>query len=1393
MNISVGYYLHVTYFFLLYYKNLINSKPLKIAVRSLTKAIFLFFLATLTIPATGFAADGAWNVDADGDWSAGANWAGGIIADGAGFTADFNSIDITGHRIVTLDSDRTIDSLIFGDTAPSNHNWNLAGTFTLTLHPSPVITVNDLGTGSATINTVIAGSNGFTKNGIGTLVLSGINTYTGTTTIDAGVLALEGGSAIHDSGAVVLSDIAGATLRLGANETIGSLAGGGTTGGNVNLQGFTLTTGGNDTDTSYGGIISGTGGLTKAGTGRMILSGASTYTGATAVNAGVLNIQNSTALGTTAGGVTVADGAALEMQGGIAVGAEALQISGTGISNTGALLNVSGDNSWAGIITLGSASRINSASGDLTLSNTITGLNHDLTIGGAGDTIISGIIDTGTGTLTKDGAGALTLSGANTYTGGTTLSVGTLNINNAAALGGAAGVFTITGGAIDNTSGGSITLSNNNAQAWDGDFTFTGNNALNLGTGAVTLGADRQVTISASELTVGGIIGDGGNAYSLTKAGAGTLTLSGNNTYTGLTTIIAGTLNLTGDNTVATGGVTVTSGTLNLGSATALGTGTLALNGGTIDNSSGGSLTLTTNNVQAWDGDFTFTGNNALNLGTGAVTLGADRQVTISASELTVGGIIGDGGNAYSLTKAGAGTLTLSGANTYTGLTTLSAGTLNLTGDNTAATGGVTLTSGTLNLGSATALGTGTLTLNGGTIDNSSGNSLTLTTNNAQTWGGDFAFTGNNALNLGTGAVTLGADRQVTTSASELTVGGIIGDGGNAYSLTKAGAGTLTLDGVNTYTGSTIVNAGTLNLNEDLTTSSLVFSGAGIVNLAADKNITNAITNTSGATIGTLNYLGNSTTGGNIGTSNVNEDLTAVNVMAGTLTLNHNIFAATTILNDAAVVDISSNNLTIGGALNMLGASKLMLDILDSTTSGSITVTGAAGIPSTVLVDLNITSGQYIPHGTTFLAIDGTGGVVTGGNTVTDNIPYVSFTTTGGEDLTLVASRSGTGFDSWAKTDNSKAAGRALEDAGSNNPSGDMLTVLNTMEALQTSEVEGALTQMTPQIDRGIIDAGNAALGQNVQAISNHLKYKRTGGSSGVSTGDEYGTVNDVWIKAFGTYTIQKDRKEVRGYRARIAGAAIGADVLSRGNKTAGLGLGYSNNKIESSRTSKTNTTVDNLQLSLYYGYDSELNYMPQDLVYLDLIGAFGWNTYDASRTISFSSINRTAKSSYDGQQYTMYAEAGYHAPINSTTDFIPFLSLQYTRLNVDGYTEKDAGALSLNVDSQAYNTLGLGVGMKLASKIRTEHFDMLRELRVRWLYDLIADEMETTSKFAGGGAAFATKGARPSRHTFDVGGSLGFITNKNFTVDFDYDYSMKEDYKSHDGSAVLKFGVLLP
>jgi T5SS/PEP-CTERM-associated repeat protein/autotransporter-associated beta strand protein len=277
---------------------------------------------------------------------------------------------------------------------------------------------------------------------------------------------------------------------------------------------------------------------------------------------------------------------------------------------------------------------------------------------------------TGAGALEIIGAGVLTLTGNNAYSGGTILNAGTLDINSASAIG--TGLFTINGGAIRNNSGADLTLTTNNAQDWNGSFTFDGNRGINFGDGPVALNANITITTvngaggGGHPLTIGGNIS---GPFSLTENGATgpTVALAGNNTYTG--------------------GTTLNSGILAIDSPTALGTGPLTINGGNIDNNSGAGLTLSGNNSQFWNGNFTYNGSDTLNLGTGPVVLGANVTVTTNGGhELTEGGNIS---GAFSLTKNGTGTgipggeLTVSGNNTYTGGTNVLAGALVVTGAGT--------------------------------------------------------------------------------------------------------------------------------------------------------------------------------------------------------------------------------------------------------------------------------------------------------------------------------------------------------------------------------------------------------------------------------------------------------------------------------------------------------------------------------------------------------------------------------------------------------------------------------------------------------------------------------------------------------------------------------------
>jgi autotransporter-associated beta strand protein len=256
------------------------------------------------------------------------------------------------------------------------------------------------------------------------------------------------------------------------------------------------------------------------------------------------------------------------------------------------------------------------------------------------DVIVAGALNA-TGILAGAGSvgitsGTATLSNNNTFTGGVTLSSGTLNLNNAGALG--TGTFRINGGTIDNTSGGSLTLTNSVTRIVNANFTFTGSNNLNLGTAGVSLGTaagtSRTVTVSGGTLTIGGAIANGTTANALTKAGAGTLTLTGANTYTGATTISAGTLTLSGTASLASNTITTAGGaTFDVSSHT----GTVTLSTSQTLNGTGTSSTGTINGNLTMGSTSPLTlsyasGNPTLTASNGALTLAAGNPVTVTTT-----------------------------------------------------------------------------------------------------------------------------------------------------------------------------------------------------------------------------------------------------------------------------------------------------------------------------------------------------------------------------------------------------------------------------------------------------------------------------------------------------------------------------------------------------------------------------------------------------------------------------------------------------------------------------------------------------------------------------------------------------------------------------------------
>jgi len=888
-------------------------------------------------------------------------------------------------------------------------------------------------------NATITG--GITKTGAGTLTLNGTNTYTGTTTINAGNLTISGGNAITDNGTVILANTAGVNFNVNASETIGTLQGGGITGGTVNIAASQTLTVNQTSDQTFAGVIAGaTGALTKTGANTLTLSGSNTYGGLTTINSGNLTISGGSAIADT-GTVILANTAGV----------------GFNVNSSETIASLQGGGSTGGVVTIAAGQTLTVAeTGTQSFAGALEGLGS-LTKSGEGTLTLSGSntnsgeVSVTTGTLALSGANALSsgISSLNatsstiSLTDGTgrtyTISNGGLNLNNATMrfdIGGTSDRLTFTNGAATLSGNNTIFLSDigsfsysspitlisaasgldggiwnlNSASAptgysyslnstataltlvavqnsafyyWKGgngstwgtannwtsdsagntlvagaptsnaDVVFAATGASNLSN---TLGADYTVntlSVSTVGVTIAGANTITANASSASayniSASSGTTAISANlaGSAAGLTKSGAGTLTLSGANTFG-GGLTLSAGTLNLNSAAAPGSGSITITGGTLDNTSGSSVTLSNNNAQNWNGDFTFTGTRDLNMGTGTVALGASRTVTVNGANLTVGGIIS--GTGYSLTKAGAGALTLGGANTYTGGTILGAG--------------------TLNINNASAIGAGAFTITGGTLDNTSGSSVTLSTNNAQTWNGDFVFTGTNDLNLGNGAVTMAASRQVTVNGGNLTVGGIIS--GSGFGLAKAGAGTLILGGANTYTGATNINAGTLR-----TSAADVIHNSSAVSIASGA----AFQLGGNDTVASISGAGNIALGSNTLTFGDTSNQTVSGTISGTGGLVKNSSGSITLSgnnNYSGNTTISAGTIRIGHD-NALGTGSLKLGV--SGTTASITFTSTDATDRTISNALTTFAGSS--WNTTF-GSTGTGNLSFGNSTSVD-------------------------------------------------------------------------------------------------------------------------------------------------------------------------------------------------------------------------------------------------------------------------------------------------------------------------------------------------------------------------------------------------------------------------
>ncbi|WP_369723044.1 autotransporter domain-containing protein [Bradyrhizobium sp. LLZ17] len=1102
----------------------------------------------------------------------------------------------------------------------------------------------------------------------------------------------------------------------------------------------------------YGTSTAGSAAITNNTYGQLIFSDTSSAANANITSGyyGFVGFDNSS----TAGSATIninSNGGTLNFHGTSTAGSATITNAGNAIfydtSTAGsATINNSGMLSFYGLSTAGNA----------VITNTnLTNFNQASTAGTAGITN-NGVLSFG-GSSTA--ASATITNNVATYfdgasTAGSAAITNTYNLVFSGTSTAGNAVITNNGGGIFNNSVGTTTFQGNstagNAQLINNDpsavFDFSGSSGPNgdnklsagsiAGDGTFYLGAN-ELTVGSNNLstTVSGVIADGGYSGgaggSLVKIGTGTLTLSGANTYTGGTTFAGGTVSVSSD--------------ANLGDLA----GSLTFNGGTLQ------VTGTAFNATA----------RTINLGAGGGTF--------DIADVTNDFVISQGVSGSTLTKSGAGTLTLTGAESFSGAT-VSAGTLafsaNATAGNAAITNAAQLVFATsATAGNATITNNNQLTFYG---HSTAGNAIIINSSNVL-FDGDSTPDNAQLTNVAPGAVinfytpglnsdgkisagsiagigrfdlngaalTVGSNNLSTTVTGVLTGDGIL----TGTSLIKVGAGTLTLAGINTYTGATIVDGGALGVSGSIAASS-------------------GVTVTSGAALGG---------GGTVGTTTVNA--------GGTL---------------AAGNGAANSSLNVVGSLALQSGAYYMVQI-NPATSSFANVTGTATLGGSTLKAV-YANGSYVAKQYAIL----TAGSVSGtfGSVVETNLPS-NFSRTLSYDATHAylnlildfVAPPGSGLSG-----NQQKVGNAI--INSFNANGGISLVYSGLTA-------AGLTQASGETAVGSQGTTFQAMGQFMGLLTDPSGAGRdTGGSVAPAYADSApaGAARDafamlakapptrtfeqrwsVWASGFaGSQTTDGNTAQgSNSATSRLFGTAAGAEYAFSPQTLAGFALAGGGTSF--SVTGGGSGRSDLFQAGAYVHHTNGPSYISAAL-------AYGRQDVTTDRTVTLAGVDRL-RAEFNANAWSGRLESGYRF-VSSWIGGIgltPYAAGQFTTFNLPAYAEtvvSGSNAFALAYAAKSVTDTRSELGLRADKSFAMQNGVLTLRGRAAWAHDFNPDHSVAATFQALPGASFVVSGARPAADSAltTVSAEMKWLNGWSASASFEGEFSNVT--RSYAGKGTVRY-----